>query len=248
MYTAYNMDTTSLRPIEKRELKYRETAYAAIKEAILSGQLAPDKPLVEEQLAAILHTSRTPVREALAILEHEGLISPRGGRGLYVRSLTRQEFVEIFVANEIVEPDLVRRAARLVTDEDLHVIAETISRGRFHAAQSDLPRFLQAGREFHRLIGVAAENGPLTRFIVQNQERADLYLLGAGKSMSVEAMQASNDQHEAILDAIVRRDPDEAARLAVVHAHSTREHLASLFSDEEEGQGKETDQIDEVYG
>ena len=247
MYTAYDMHTTTLRPIEKRG-KYRETAYAAIKEAILSGQLAPDKPLVEEQLAALLHISRTPVREALAILDHERLIGPRGGRGLYVRSLTRQEFVEMFVANETVEPDLVRRAARLVTDEDLHVIAETISRGRFHAAQSDLPRFLQAGREFHRLIGVAAENGPLTRFIVQNQERADLYLLGAGKSMSVEAMQASNDQHEAILDAIVRRDPDEAARLAVVHAHSTREHLASLFSDEEEGQGKETDQIDEVYG
>jgi len=65
--------------------------------------------------------------------------------------------------------------------------------------------------------------------------------------MSVEQMRASSDQHEAILDAIVRRDPDEAARLAIVHAHSTREHLASLFS-EEEDRGKETDQIAQVYG
>jgi DNA-binding GntR family transcriptional regulator len=153
----------------------------------------------------------------------------------------------MFVANEIVEPDLVRRAARLATDEWLHVIAETVSRGRFYAAQMDLPRFLQAGREFHHLIGVAAENGPLTSFIVQNQERADLYLLAAGKTISADDMRASNDQHEAILDAIVRRDPDEAARLVIVHAHSTRVRLASLFSDEEE-RGRETDQIDEVYG
>jgi DNA-binding GntR family transcriptional regulator len=83
---------------------YREAAYAAIKEAILSGQIGPGQPLIEERLAALLDISRTPVREALAILEHEGLIAPVYRRGLYVCKLTRAEFVELFVANETVVP------------------------------------------------------------------------------------------------------------------------------------------------
>ena len=228
------MSITILQPIEKRPTKYRESAYTAIKEAILAGQLPPDRPLVEEHLASLLHISRTPVREALAILEHEGLIGPRGGRGLYVRPLTREEFVEMFVANEAVEPYLVRRVAHLATEDQLQVLGETVSRGKYYAAEGDLPRFLKAGREFHRLVGVAAENAPLTEFVVRNEEHTGLYLLSHGKAMTVESMQVSNREHEAILNAIVRRDPDEAARLAVYHAQSLRERLADLFSSPEE--------------
>ena len=161
----------------------REIAYKAIKEAILSGQLGPNQPLVEEQLASMLQISRTPVREALAILEHEGLIGPQGSRGLVVRTLTRKEFIEIFTANEIVEPDLARRAAHLVTEEQLQVLGETVNRGRYYAAEGDFTQFLRSGREFHRLLGIAAENNPLTDFIVRNEERVDLYLISSRKNI-----------------------------------------------------------------
>ena len=103
----------------RRTPTYRESVYAAIKDAILSGQLAVNQPLVEEQLAASLNISRTPVREALAVLQHEGFIGPSVGRGLYVLSLTHAEFVELFMANEVIEPYLARRAARLATAEQL---------------------------------------------------------------------------------------------------------------------------------
>lgn len=60
--------------LDRRAVRLRELAYQTIKQAILSGLIDSSAPLIEERLGAELRISRTPVREALAILEHEGLI------------------------------------------------------------------------------------------------------------------------------------------------------------------------------
>jgi DNA-binding GntR family transcriptional regulator len=210
--------------------RYREIAYAAIKDAILAGQLGPNKPLVEEQIAASLAISRTPVREALAILEHEGLIEPRNGRGLYVCMMTRSEFVAIFVANETVEPHLVRRAALFATPAQLEQLSGTITRARQSAADHDSTGFLRASRDFHRLVGEASGNLPLTEFVLRNEERTDMFLISAGKVIDSANMSASNREHAAILGAMAERDPEAAARLAVYHAQSLRERFAEHFN------------------
>lgn len=210
--------------------RYREAAYAAIKEAILAGQVEPGRPLIEEQIAAELHISRTPVREALAILQHEQLIAPRGGRGLYVREITREEFIAMFVANEAVEPYLVRQAARLAAPEQLVEIKAAIERGKQAVSHADASGALRSGRDFHRLVGVAASNTPLTLFVTSNEERADLYLLGYAKEIDILGMEASNREHEAIYDAIVARDPEAGERLVHYHSQSLRERLSALFA------------------
>jgi len=215
--------------------RYREIAYQAIKEAILAGRLEPDQPLIEEKLASLLNISRTPVREALALLEHERLIGPRGSRGLYVRTIARKEFVEMFVANETVEPYLARRAALLATPSQLTEMGQAIQQGKASAAQMDIAGFLRSGRDFHRLVGVASGNTPLTQFVVSNEERTDLYLLSYGKAVNAATMHASNREHEAIFEAIAQHDPEAAARLVIYHTQSLRERFAELFNDQIEG-------------
>jgi DNA-binding GntR family transcriptional regulator len=210
--------------------RYREIAYAAIKEAILAGQIGPNQPLVEEQVAASLTISRTPVREALAILEHEGLIAPRNGRGLYVCSMTRAEFVAIFVANETVEPHLVRRAALQATPAQLDGLAGTIARARQSAVDHDGAGFLRASRDFHRLVGESSGNIPLTEFVLRNEERTDMFLISSGTVIGVANMEASNREHAAILGALAERDPEAAARLVIYHAQSLRERFAEHFN------------------
>ncbi|HEU5101430.1 MAG TPA: GntR family transcriptional regulator [Roseiflexaceae bacterium] len=223
--------STILQPVMiNKAPRYREIAYTSIKEAILAGQLGPNQPLVEEQIAASLTISRTPVREALAILEHEGLIEPRNGRGLYVCAMTRAEFVAIFVANETVEPHLVRRAALLATPAQLEELSGTIERARQSEADHDSTGFLRASRDFHRLVGEASGNLPLTEFVLRNEERTDMYLISAGKLIDSVNMNASNREHAAILGALGERDPEAAARLVVYHAQSLRERLAEHFS------------------
>ena len=109
-----------------RAPKLREAAYSAIKEAIFDARLAAGEPLFEERIAAALGISRTPVREALAILEHEGLIAARQGKGLFIRELTREEFLDMFGANEVIEPYLARRAALRATGEHIDQIQAAI--------------------------------------------------------------------------------------------------------------------------
>jgi DNA-binding GntR family transcriptional regulator len=222
----------SLKPlVVQRAPGYREAAYQAIKEAILSGNLEYGQPLIEEDIAATLQVSRTPVREALSILQHEGLIAPRSGRGFYVRPLMHEEFVQMFVANEVVEPYLVRRAALIATQAQLRDMEEAIRRGEQAAADGDLPGILRSGRDFHRAVGVASGNEPLMRFVVGNEERTDLYLLSYKKGLDMSRMSPSNQEHAMIYQAIVQRDPESAARLVAYHSQSVRDRLASVFNE-----------------
>ncbi len=223
----------SLKPLQvQRAPGYREAAYNAIKEAILSGDLGYGQSLIEEDIATKLQVSRTPVREALAILQHEGLIAPRSGRGFYVRPLTHQEFVDMFVANEAVEPYLVRRAALMATEAQLHAMEEAITDGKRAADNGDFPGILRSGRDFHRAVGLASCNEPLTRFILGNEERTDLYLLSCEKVLNMSRMSPSNQEHEMIFHAIAQRDPEDAARLVAYHSQSVRGRLSSIFNDE----------------
>ncbi len=227
-----------LKPISSlivaRAPTYREAAYAAIKEAILTGRIGPGQALIEERLATMLDISRTPVREALAILEHEGLIAPVYRRGLYVRKISRAQFVELFEANEMIEPAIARRAALRATEEDFAAMEEAINRGIERAAENDIAGFLRSGREFHELMGHSSGNVSLTQFINRNEERVDLYLLSYGKAVDQQGMEASNREHTAIFKALVDRDPEAAARLVVYHAQATRERWATLFNEDEE--------------
>ena len=226
------MMSETIRPSKPhKETRYRETVYRAIKNAILSGQLEAEKPLIEETLAEMLDVSRTPVREALTILEHEDLIGPRHGRGLYVRPVTRTEFVEMFTANEILTLELVRRAARLVTEDQIHALSDEIPREIYYAGQGDLPNFLAVSRQFLHRLGEAAENFPLANFLNNSQERIDIYLLGMRAQITSEDIEALPQKHEALLSALARHDPDEAARLVNYHTQWMREHFAVFFQE-----------------
>jgi DNA-binding GntR family transcriptional regulator len=226
------MDRAILQPVTlKRAPRYREVAYAAIKEAVLSGAFVPNTALIEEQIAAQLNISRTPVREALAILEHEGLLTTRGTRGLFVSVLSREEFVALFIANEAVEPFLVRQAALGAAPEQLAAMKDCLARAAQAADQQDTAQFLRASRDFHRLVGEAAGNEPLNAFVLRNEERTDMYLVSTGKHVDQASMRASNAEHGAILRAIADRNPEAGARLAVYHAQSLRLRFADLFAD-----------------
>jgi DNA-binding GntR family transcriptional regulator len=211
--------------------RYREAAYTAIKEAILDARLEGGEPLFEERLAEALGISRTPVREALAILEHERLIAPRRGKGLFIRELTREEFLDMFGANEVVEPYLGRRAALLATDAELQELQAAIDRGIQAAIDNDIYASLRSGRDFHFWLGTAAGNESLRQMVARNEEQTDLFLLSLGNRdlVDVASMEASNREHQEILDAIRLRDPEAAARNIIFHSHSLRTRWAPLF-------------------
>lgn len=215
----------------KRVPRFREVAHTAIKKAILDGRIELGEPLFEERLAAALGISRTPVREALAILEHEGLISPGNGRGLFIREISREEFLELFAANEVVEPYLARTAAVRATSKGIAQLEDAIEIGRNASLSHSIHESLRSGREFHRALGKMAGNAALTDLVVRNEEKVDLFLISLGNpQLLAEAkMEFSNEEHTEILDAIRVKDPDAAHRLVIYHAQSLRRRLERFF-------------------
>lgn len=212
-----------------RPFRLREAAYKAIKGAILSRQVGVGQPLLEGNLAELLEISRTPVREALALLEHEGLLSPGPARGLWVTQMSQPEFLDLFVANETIEPSLARLAATRSTEAQVDEMRETLDACYGQIDRGEVAAHLAGGRRFHQLVGEAAGNAVLTRFVVQNEERTDMYILTHSSDLDTCAWRPSVDEHSAILEAIARREPEEAARLVIYHSQSIRHRLVHLF-------------------
>src|SRR5712691_6146739 len=99
-----------------------------IREAILDGRLQPGERLKEERLARELGISRTPVREALLILQGEGLVEASPNRGATVRTHDADDLDDLYQLRALLEGFATRRAAARVTDEALERLRESCDR------------------------------------------------------------------------------------------------------------------------
>lgn len=213
----------------RRGARLREVAYRAIKEAILNASLKPEIPLVEEHLASELQISRTPVREALAILEHEGLIEVVPYQGMFVKEVTANEFLEMYEGVGTIEPELARRAAAIATPDDIAAMEELLLKAEQYFPD-DAPRLLGACRMFQQKIGECARNDYLTALLITIEERSDLYLITKWQVLPPDKLLAAINDRRAILDAIRARDPDLAAQRSLDHARAARLRWKDLFS------------------
>ena len=214
--------------LDRRAVRLRELAYQTIKQAILNGLIDSSAPLIEERLGAELRISRTPVREALAILEHEGLLEALPYKGLFVKEIPVDSFLKMFEALETVEAALARQAAQCATAADIALMDEALARAE-QCVPHDIPGHLAACRVFQRQLGECAGNPYLTDFLIGIEERSDLYLISAWRSLPVDKRHAAVHARRVILDAVRARDPAAAGQAAEAHARSIRVRWRELF-------------------
>lgn len=212
----------------RSRMSSREVAYDAIKRAILSGQFSPYERLVEERLAASLELSRTPVREALAILEHEGLLESEPYKGLAVRPVTVDEFLNMYEALGVIEAALARQAARNASAADVRRMDEALRRAEETIPES-VPEHLAANREFQALLGATAEQPFLTKTLLGIEERSDIYLINSGLTLSPENMHAAVADRRRILDRVRDGDAEGAAEAAFLHAEGIRTRWHQMY-------------------
>ncbi len=208
----------------------REVAYDAIKRAILSGQFSPYERLVEERLAEALDISRTPVREALAILEHEGLLESEPYKGLAVRPVTVDEFLNMYEALGVIEAVLARAAANNATASDIRRMDEALQRADA-SIPDNIPEHLAANREFQAMLGAAADRPYLTRLLLGIEERSDMYLIHSGLPLPVENLRSSVEDRRRILERVRSGDAEGAASASMAHAEGIRARWPKLYPD-----------------
>ena len=195
----------------------------SVREAILDGRLSPGERIRQEDIARRLGTSRIPVREALRQLETEGLVSLVPHSGARVAIMDYAGFSELYQLREVVEPLAIAESASRLTDEQLTHLAELVD--IVEQSADDPLHWLEADRRLHLESYAAA---PLPRVLsmiegfwnqTQQYRRAYLYTV----QPQIEIVTA---EHRLILEALERRDPEDAANLQRLHIRRTRMTLA----------------------
>jgi DNA-binding GntR family transcriptional regulator len=195
----------------------QKDAYSSILEAIDVGVYRPGDRLVESDLAERFGMSRTPIREALQRLETQSLLT-RDGRSLIVASLDHNQMAELYVVRTELEGLAARLAARHATDEEVQVLQHMVDDDR--ALLDDPSALARANRRFHKQIHLASHN----RFLVQQLDLVHRSMaLMATTSLAAQGRgEIALAEHQAIVDAITKRDENAAYR-------ALRDHISVAF-------------------
>lgn len=211
--------------VQRRGVSRGDQAYQFIVDGIQSGRLAPGTRLREIELAELTGLSRTPVREALSRLQLEGLVTLDAARGLIVTELDYSMTSELYAMREVLEGTAARLAARHASDVEIDFLREITTRD---ALLSSAESLASNNRLFHETLYRCAHNRYLVKTLNTLQE--SMALLGRTTLASPGRADTSRIEHEAIVEALSRRDPDAAERAARAHIVAAyRIRLEQLF-------------------
>ena len=189
---------------------------------ILHGAYPPGTRLRQEELATQYGASRLPIREALRILEAEGLITTVANAGAWIASLSPDECAELYQVRERIEPLLLRYSMLHVTPADIDRLGELAEEMR---NTRDIEQFLALDREFH----LGSYRGAETTFLRPTIERlwnaTQHYRRAFTRLLDVESNRIVHDEHHMLVAAIRENDPDEAERVLFGHIRRTRLQL-----------------------
>lgn len=199
---------------------------ARIRDEILQGALAPGTRIRQEDIAERFGASRVPVREALRILTHEGLVTVIANSGAWVSRLTLAECEEVYQMRERLEPLLLRYSAPKLGPEDFAALDELSARIGAASQAADTDAFLQLDREFHLASYVHAETQQLGDLISKLWNSTAPYRRAYVATWSPELRRIANDEHNIMIATLRDGDFGEAERVLEGHIRRTRRQLA----------------------
>jgi DNA-binding GntR family transcriptional regulator len=192
-----------------------QAVYRCLRSAILSGKFVPGERLVERQLSVQLDVSHIPVREALKMLERDGLVQFTPFKGAQVIKLEPHELDQFYNVRAVLEGFAARLAAANITDEGLRELESLLDAADRADGEDKIPEVARINAEFHRLIGVWAQNGVLTDFLDRIRSQIHFFMLqslGTG-----DRPKHTHEEHRRILAALAQHDPVRSEEAAVSH-------------------------------
>lgn len=209
-----------------------ETSVAAAREGIrrliVTRQLSPGEQIRQEELATLLSTSRSPIREALQALHSEGIVAHHPNRGYFVTRLTADDIEQIFLIRNLLETEVLK-SAEWPTRSDLQRLRKLNTAISAAAQRQDLGAIVELTREFHFAIFALSPLDlvvdELGRLWSLSDPYRSLYLWdSAAQARTVE------DHHE-ILGALAKHDRKLLVRLMDEHRRGGEAKLLALLSE-----------------
>jgi DNA-binding GntR family transcriptional regulator len=214
------------------DLRFRtkqEYVYQSLRGAIMRGELPPGQRLVIDEIGRQLHVSAIPIREALQLLQSEGLVLGAPHVGATVAPISQDEVHEVFAIMEGLETVGVREAARRLDDAGLALLLGVVAEMDAAVAAQDYERWAALNGDLHRAVNDVA-GMPLLR------EMTDRVLLRWERlrrhyfhGVVVPRVAQAQGEHHAMIEAIARRDPDGAEQVVRAHARAAQAAYTDYF-------------------
>ncbi|HST25751.1 MAG TPA: GntR family transcriptional regulator [Gaiellaceae bacterium] len=195
-----------------------------IREAIIDGRLPPGQRLKEEELARELGISRTPVREALLILQSEGLVGAEPNKGAVVRSHDADDLEDMYQLRALLEGYAARRAAAYISEAAVAGLAASCE--RFESLiDGDVKELVKENLLFHNVILDAARSQRVAELVRKVIELPLVYRSYIW--YSVDQRRISAHYHRQITKALEARDGERAELVMKEHVFEARDVLVT---------------------
>lgn len=203
-------------------LPLRDVVFNTLREAILKGDLKPGERLMELQLASKLGVSRTPIREAIRMLEQEGLAVTIPRRGAEVARMTLKDMEDVLEIREVLDELAVKIACEKITDEQLKRLAEVNRQFESSMRTGDVKKIAEEDVAFHDVIYEATNNPKLVTML--NNLREQVYRYRVEYIKDPKNYPVLIREHEAILQGLKTRDVEQS--VSAMHEHVVNQALA----------------------
>lgn len=204
-------------------LPLRDVVFNTLRQAILTGELKPGERLLEIHLANRLGVSRTPIREAIRMLELEGLVTMIPRRGAEVAQITEKSMSDVLEVRRAMDALCAELACERITEEELERLREACERFAQTIKTKDVKKIAQADVELHDIILQATGNSRLIQLVNNLSEQMYRYRFEYIKDLS--RHENLVEEHRIIYESLLNRDKIQAAQAARTHIDNQRKAI-----------------------
>lgn len=223
------MERYALSPVRRSTLT--EEIVKTLYDSITNGSLPPGTRLVELDLAAKLGVSRGPLREALRILESEGVVMSIPGYGSYVKKFSQEDIAEVYSLRTLLEQEAVRLAAVRATNSQINNVEKAYQAMLEAAKEGDIPKVIDRDMEFHIKLWEASNHKLLAQVLSSIISQIKVFL--ALQTSLYEDLAAGVEDHEAIIDCIKNHRGEEGAELMEKHLNNASKVVMEFVQNQE---------------
>ncbi len=193
----------------------RNKVFKYLKSHILGGDYKPGESLVESKLAEEMGVSRTPIREAIRLLEVEGLVETVPNKGAVILGVSEKDVEDIYAIRQLVEGLAARWATKNMTEEDKHELQNIIDLMEFYSHKEDLSELAKLDNQFHQIIYDASGSKILNLTLSNLHQYVQLARL---RSLKVPCrLSHTISEHRNILKSFLENDPAKAEAALADH-------------------------------
>lgn len=209
-----------------------QKVYRALKTEIIKGSLKPGTKLSEGKIAEQMGVSRTPVREALKELAAEGFVKMNPNQAVVVSNTSVEDVQEVLQIRGVLEGLAARLSATIINGEEIIELERYIKQMENFTNKNDALSYSEADAEFHELILNICGNKRLIQIRKNLSDQAHRYRI---RSLNIPGrLKYSLKEHRKIVEALKRKDSEQADRLSQKHIENVLKNILEHESKEED--------------